>query len=126
MPFQGKPQTLGDQVRVARAVKRLTLRKLASQIGRTPSYLSDIENNRRVPSEDVLTELSETLDLDFDELMAASGRLGEEAHRYLRRTPEAGLLFRRLSERNVSGAAIDQLIRQISDEEAGGSDAGDT
>ena len=108
-------QTLGDRIRVGRARKRLTLRELAALTGRTPSYLSDIENDRRVPSEDVLRSLADALNLDFDELMASAGRFGDAADRYLRRNPQAGMLFRRLSERNVGPEAIKRLMRQISE-----------
>ncbi len=41
--------TLGEQVRRARGVTGL--RELARQIGITPSYLHDIEHDRRRPSE---------------------------------------------------------------------------
>ena len=41
--------TLGEQVRRARGP--LGLRELARRIGITPSYLSDIEHDRRRPSE---------------------------------------------------------------------------
>ncbi len=107
--------TLGDRIRVARARKRQTLRELAVAVGKAPSYLSDIENDRRVPSEDLLEELAKALDLDFDELMAAAGRIGSDADRYLRRTPAAGVLFRRLSEHNVSPEALERLIDQVPD-----------
>ncbi|MBA3877822.1 MAG: hypothetical protein C0498_13025 [Anaerolinea sp.] len=107
--------TLGDRIRVARARKRQTLRDLAIAVGKAPSYLSDIENDRRVPSEDLLASLADELALDFDELMAAAGRIGSDADRYLRRTPAAGVLFRRLSEHNVGPEALERLIEQVSD-----------
>ncbi len=106
-------ETLGDKIRVGRARRRLTLRRLAEATGTTASYLSDIENDRRVPSEAVLQAISGSLGLDFDELMAAAGRFGEDADRYLRRNPEAGVLFRRLSERNVSPDVIRRLLRDV-------------
>jgi transcriptional regulator with XRE-family HTH domain len=105
--------TLGDRLRVGRALKRKTLRQLAIDVGKTAAYLSDIENGRRVPSEEVLISLGRALDLDADDLMAAAGKIGVEADRYLRRTPQAGILFRRLSESDVSPEAVEDLIRQI-------------
>lgn len=105
--------TLGDRLRVGRALKRKTLRQLATDVGKTAAYLSDIENDRRVPSEDVLLTLARALDLNADDLMAAAGKIGVEADRYLRRTPQAGILFRRLSESDVSPEAVEELIRQV-------------
>jgi transcriptional regulator with XRE-family HTH domain len=90
----------------------MTLRALAVATGKTASYLSDIENDRRIPSEEVLRAIAATLELDPDELLAAAGRLGEGAGRYLRRTPQAGVLFRRLSERNVAPDVITRILKE--------------
>ena len=103
-------ESLGDRIRIARARKRLTLRKLGEATGNTASYLSDIENDRRVPSEAVIRTLADELDLPVDELLAVAGRFGEDADRYLRRNPEAGILFRRMSDRNLSGEVIRRLL----------------
>jgi transcriptional regulator with XRE-family HTH domain len=43
--------TLGQQVRSAREAAGLSLREFARRAGLTPSYLSDIEHDRRRPSE---------------------------------------------------------------------------
>ena len=102
--------TLGDQIRVGRARLRMTLRELGAATGKTPSYLSDIENDRRVPSEAVLRSIADALELDFDDLMASAGRFGEDADRYLKRNPQAGVLFRRMSERNVAPEVIKRLM----------------
>lgn len=105
--------TLGDQIRVGRARLRMTLRDLAAATGKTPSYLSDIENDRRVPSEVVLKSIADALGLGFDDLMASAGRFGENADRYLKRNPQAGILFRRLSERNVAPDVIKRLMIEV-------------
>jgi transcriptional regulator with XRE-family HTH domain len=91
----------------------MTLRELAAATDSSPSYLSDIENDRRVPSEAVLRAIADTLGLDFDDLMASAGRFGENADRYLKRNPQAGVLFRRLSERNVAPEVIKRLMSEV-------------
>ena len=106
-------ETLGDRIRIARVRKRLTLRQLGGLTGGTASYLSDIENDRRIPSEAVILTLADVLGLDADDLLAAAGRFGEDADRYLRRNPEAGILFRRLSSRNVSPEVIRRLLEEV-------------
>ena len=88
------PQTFGDLVRDARVAAELSLRELARRIEATPSYLSDIENNRRVPSEDVLRRIAKALKLDFEDLVVRAGRIGSEAERLARRSPDAARLFR--------------------------------
>lgn len=105
-------QTLGDRVRQARIAKGLSLRDLAGRLDLAPSYLSDIENDRRIPSEEVLKGLSKELELEFDDLMALAGRFGDRADRYLKRNPTAGRLFRRLSDANLGEQELQQLLRQ--------------
>ena len=89
---------LGDLINRRRVAKQLSLRGLARQVDIAPSYLADIENDRRTPSESVLRRVSAILDVDFDALMQQAGRLGEEAEHYLRQERLAGQLFRRVAE----------------------------
>jgi transcriptional regulator with XRE-family HTH domain len=112
MADSGEAHTLGDYVRQARLAKALSLRDLAAKLDLAPSYLSDIENDRRVPSEEVLRRLSTELELDFDQLMAFAGRFGDRADRYLKRNPTAGRLFRRLSEANLGEQELKKLLHQ--------------
>ncbi len=105
--------TLGDKIREARLDHRLGLREFARELDLAPSYLSDIENDRRVPAEPVLRTLATKLDLDFDDLMSLGGRLGEEAERYVRQVPEAARLFRRMAEKRLDGDDIEKLDSAI-------------
>jgi HTH-type transcriptional regulator, competence development regulator len=104
--------TLGLRIREARRNKELGLREVARHLDRTPSYISDIENDRRTPSEDVIRQLADELDLEFEELMALAGRLGSDADRYLRRRPAATTLFRRIYESDLSDAEIQKLVQR--------------
>jgi transcriptional regulator with XRE-family HTH domain len=105
-------QTLGETIQQARIAAGPSLRETAKALGITPSYLSDIENDRRVPSEEVLRTIADRLRLDFDHLMALAGRFGEQADRYLKRHPAAGMLFRRISETNLSDEALQLLLEK--------------
>ena len=104
--------TLGEIIRKTRVAGGRSLREFAKALGITPSYQSDIENDRRVPSEEVLKKIAELLSLDYEELMALAGRFGEEAERYLRRHPTAGALFRKLSETNASEDVLRKMLRE--------------
>ena len=104
---------LGDLINKARVAKRLSLRGLAREVGIVPSYLADIENDRRTPSESVLRRISAILDLDFDALMQQAGRLGEEAEHYLRQEKLAGQLFRRVAETNLDQEALQELLNKL-------------
>lgn len=104
-------KTLGDVIREARTPKG-SLREYAKKLDITPSYLSDIENDRRVPAEDVLRKIAELLGLDFNDLMARAGRFGEDADRYMRKHPTAGVLFRQLSESNLADDDLAKLLKK--------------
>jgi transcriptional regulator with XRE-family HTH domain len=107
-----KNTTLGDIIREKRVELDLSLRELSKKLDLTPSYLSDIENDRRVPAEEALGQIASVLKLDFDLLMARAGRFGDDALRYMKRNPAAGVLFRRLAEQQAPGDVLDKLIQQ--------------
>lgn len=117
--------TLGEVVRTARVNAGISLRQLAIRLGVTPSYVSDIENDRRVPSEDVLGRIAQELNLDRADLLARAGRLQADADRYMRGTPAATTLFRRITEERFDEAKIRKVMERVDelsreDDEPGG------
>jgi transcriptional regulator with XRE-family HTH domain len=110
----GRPSgaTLGQQIRDARVAAGLSLRALARQLEVAPSYMNDIENDRRVPSEAVLRRIAFELGLDADLLLAAAGRVGEGAREYIRAEPTAGVLFRRLSDARLDEQGLKKLLEE--------------
>jgi len=104
-------KTLGEVIREARIHAKLSLREFAKKLEITPSYQSDIENDRRIPSDEVLRATATSLKLDFDDLMARTGRVGEKAERYVRRRPTAGALLRTISDKNLSEEQLKKLLR---------------
>jgi transcriptional regulator with XRE-family HTH domain len=104
--------TLGQQIRDARVAADLSLRALARQLEVAPSYMNDIENDRRVPSEAVLRRIASELDLDADMLLAAAGRVGEGAREYIKEQPAAGVLFRRLSDAHLDEQGLKKLLKE--------------
>ena len=112
------PNTLGDIIQAAR-VERYKLREFARLLDISATHLSDIENNRRMPSEALLLEIAQYLGLDANELMVASRRVPEDTRRYAKEVPEAVSLFRKISnrelspdEREVLERATDRLVRK--------------
>ncbi|HKQ08568.1 MAG TPA: helix-turn-helix transcriptional regulator [Blastocatellia bacterium] len=104
-------QTLGKAIRKARAEAGLSLRKLAGQLSKHPSYISDIENDNRVPSEAVLQDLSTILNINFDHLMALAGRLGEGTVEYVRKHPTAGVILRLISAADLQEEDLRKLLQ---------------
>lgn len=106
-------KTLGNVVREGRAALDLRLRELARRLEVTPSYVSDIENDRRTPSEDVLRKISVELNLPLEDLVARAGRIGSGTERYLREMPAATTLFRRISEENLTEDELRDLMNRV-------------
>lgn len=60
---QSEAETFGERVRRLRTG---TLRDLAKQIGISPAFLSDLENNKRTPGADTLHRLAKALGVSMD------------------------------------------------------------
>jgi transcriptional regulator with XRE-family HTH domain len=106
---------LGTRIREARIRADHTLRGLARELKLSPSYLNDIEYDRRVPSDEVLRQIADRLGLDLDELLAAAGRVGiaKDAEQYIRETPSAGVLFRRVTNDRLTEDQLKTLLKQV-------------
>ncbi len=113
------PPSVGARIRAARAERGLGLRELARRIGRAPSYLSDIELGRRVPTEDVIGAVASELGLDPGELMDRAGRIGQAGEELLRRSPAACALVRRIAEISPGEASLERLATLV-ERELGG------
>jgi transcriptional regulator with XRE-family HTH domain len=110
MPVKNARKPFGDLVKAARVKTGMTLRELARRIDKSPSYVNDIEYNRRTPSEQVVRDLCDVLDLDVDVMLAAAGRVGVSDD-YLRSNPTAGVLLRRAFEAGLGEEDLDKLVK---------------
>ena len=109
--------SLGELINSNRVNRRLGLRALARSIDIAPSYLSDIENDRRVPSEEVLIRISEVLEIDFNILMREAGRLGKDAEQYIRDNELAVQLFRRIADSQLNEEGLKALLANLDEME---------
>lgn len=64
----------GKMIEEARKQKKLTLRKLGQLVGLAPSFLSEIENGKRLPPKDEnkINDLAIVLSVDADNLLRAA------------------------------------------------------
>lgn len=101
-------KTLGDRIRELREARDLSLREFARKLGNiSPAHISDIENSRRNPSDDLLQKIADVLGVEFAELRAFDTRLPvEELRRAMRHDPALGFALRKLAESKVSSSDI--------------------
>ncbi|RSM68039.1 transcriptional regulator [Actinoplanes sp. ATCC 53533] len=69
MEFQDNPVTLGEIIRRQRELAELSMRQLASMVGISNPYLSQIERGLRAPSERVLHAIATSLRTTADAMM---------------------------------------------------------
>lgn len=79
--------TIGDYLLRYREIYRITQKAMAQQLGISPQYLSDIEKNRRVPSEDLLIKIATEMPFDEDFLFSVIGRFSPKTFTLMKKLP---------------------------------------
>lgn len=115
MPPKKREKTIGEIIAEARKQSGLSLRAVAGRVPISFTYLSEIEKGKRMPSEKVIKSLSEQseLSLDFDHMMAHSGRIGEEAEAYLEKHPAFGKVIRVVAKKKLNDEQLNTLSETI-------------
>ncbi|MGJ5814461.1 helix-turn-helix domain-containing protein [Paludibaculum fermentans] len=99
---------LAKRIRELRDLKDLSLREFARQLGNiSPAHVSDIENGRRNPSDELLRKMAVVLGVEFEELHKLDDRLPlEELRNALRLDPALGFALRKMTEEKVSSEEL--------------------
>lgn len=75
-------KTFGERMKELRLREKLSLRDLASQVGLSAGYLSQLENNKLsisgFPSEENISKIANVLNADETELALLAGKLSNE------------------------------------------------
>lgn len=106
-------EKLGRQIADARRAHEKSLRALAEEVKLSPSYLNDIEHERRVPSEQAIRDIARVLNMDVNAMLAKAGRVGENTQEYMRSRPSAGVLLRKASDAGLSEEELQKLIPRL-------------
>ena len=93
-------QTLGQKIRELRDKADLSLRELATKVGVSAPFLSDIELGRRMPSDEVIERLAVPLSIRPEELRKYDLR---ELKRSIDSNPAMGFAFRTAAEQIKQG-----------------------
>ena len=109
-----KSETLGRTIKHVRTQAGYTLRGFAEMVGISAAYLSDIEHDRRNPTDEVLrkiaAKLRQRVPVTYEELRARSTRLETDLQEIVQQTPEVGQLLREVKE---TGRPVRDVLREL-------------
>ncbi|MDA9653397.1 helix-turn-helix domain-containing protein [Candidatus Pelagibacter sp.] len=115
-------ETFGSYIRKQRIKHEIGQRELAKLIGVAPSYLNDIEKNKRTaPRIELIKKLSLKLKADLDLLYDLAGKskktVAPDILDYIEKNSKISSLLRSIKSNNLSNNEIDELEKQINETE---------
>ena len=104
---------LGNLISARRKASGMSLRSLAKLVGKSPAFISVLENSDPAPkvSEETLSAIADELFLDIDELLGLARRMPSDA------IPESKLdvaLYR--SVHGLSKSKKEELLKRLEDD----------
>ena len=110
--------TFGSYVREIRIDNNIGQRELAKKIGIAPSYLSDIEKNKRsAPKNDIIKKISSILDINLDFLNDLAGvskkNIAPDIVEYIEKNPNIKSLIRSIKNNNLDNDEIEKIESSI-------------
>jgi transcriptional regulator with XRE-family HTH domain len=105
-------KTFGEFVREKRDAMDISLREFAKRLGDiSPAHISDIENGRRYPSDELLRKMSHVLGVTVTELEKHDSRAPvDELRRMVQKDPAYGVALRRIAETKVDPTELLKFI----------------
>lgn len=113
--------SLGSTIRELRLKAEITLRELARRVDISPAHLSDVEHDRRSPSDELLGRIADKLSdvgAEYEKLRLLKPLIEEDLERWyvenhevrvlLREAKDSGLSARELLDRLRTGQEKDQ------------------
>jgi DNA-binding XRE family transcriptional regulator len=102
----------GRYIRQLRTAKGITLRDFARRLDVSPTYVSQIEQDRfDPPAEERIIGMARILDLDADELLARAGRVADDLPKIIRQHPREMAVFLRTAK-GLSAEEIEGLAKE--------------
>ena len=104
-------KTLGERIRELREEQDLSLRELAGKIGVSAAFMSDVELNRRHPSDKHLSVIAQHLGIALADLQQHDTRPPvRELRKAALTDPQYGYAFRQMMDKQVSAKEILEFI----------------
>jgi len=114
---------LGDKIKTKRTQKNITLEQLAGKAGVSKGLISQIENNRTVPSLPVLFNIIHSLDEDlktfFEDMHDSINKSGhvliirKGQEKIFEKEPVKGFSYKRVLIRSVASQAVDVVLLEL-------------
>lgn len=106
-------QTLGEFIRATRERRGISLRELARRAGISAPFLSEIERDRRNPSDDIAVRLAAELDVPVKELRALNAVVAlDEFKRMMEKDRDLGVAFAGMVRALKNGKISTRLARK--------------
>jgi transcriptional regulator with XRE-family HTH domain len=110
------PPNLGEEIRRLRLLAGFTLRGLAASLDVSAAHLSDIEHNRRRPSEKLLRKIADKLKKvggTYDSLEKLISGIDSKTREWAATTPGARALLRMLLEAERDPQDIHRALEKL-------------
>jgi transcriptional regulator with XRE-family HTH domain len=113
---------IGERIKNLRARKNITLDQLARKVAVSKSLISQIENNRAVPSLPVLLAVIHSLDVSvktfFEEMQDYFSNehviiIRKDEGMVFQKEPERGLRYKRLLTKSILAQTIDIVVLEL-------------
>ena len=92
---------------------KMSLRKLAGEVSKSPAFISDVELGRRFPSDEVLADIAKILNIAVEELKQLDTRSSlDDIKKLAQRDPNWGMAFRTAAEK-AEGMTPEEFIERL-------------
>jgi transcriptional regulator with XRE-family HTH domain len=107
-------KSIGEELRKLRKTKNLTLKEVAEKAGVSTMYISEIERDLKVPSDEVICKLAKIYNVDEKELFEGFGRIPEDILEELTSNKDLFAVLYEVSRNNkLDEASKERLYKQI-------------
>lgn len=103
-------KTFGKMISLERKERKWSLSELAQRVSKedgkpiSPQYLNDIEHDRRLPSEQIISQLAKALGINADLLRLLAGQALPEIKGIAENNPENALQFAKAFRKTINKA----------------------
>jgi transcriptional regulator with XRE-family HTH domain len=113
---------IGNKIKEVRKSKGITVQELADRAEVSKGLISQIENNRAIPSLQVLMKVILSLQINlpdfFEELRTVSGEQGvlivrKTDYRSIQKEADKGFEYKRILTRNIAGGSTDIVLLEL-------------